>query len=207
MTFPFDPPKVENITVFTDASFEERDMSAGGAFWAKGGSEGGTKKSGSFGITEATCSGTAECIASLKSIFFLLEDPQFHDLLRAKPSRLILVTDCQGVQQMLDRRQSAYMRNHVVNDLCQDFWKAQTDLGFYFKCNWVKAHSSGKTARGWVNNWCDQQAKQARLKVRKMRIDNELREAHRNPEAYINDMAAFEPASHTPQIDQRMPWE
>lgn len=196
-----------NITCFTDASFQEADLSAGGAFWAKGGSERGVKKSGSFPITDATCSGTAEAIAALRSISFLIEDPQFHDMLRQPDALLILVTDCQGVKDMLDRRAGGYMRNHVVTTLCHELWAAQVDLGFKLKINWVKAHTSGKTARGWVNNWCDEHARKARLKVRKATIQNEMSAAYRDPQAYIKEAAQWEASEHTPQIDERMPWE
>lgn len=190
----------DNITLFTDASFSDRDMAAGGAFWAKGGSEGGAKRSGSFPILDAACSGSAEAIASLRSIGFLLEDPQFHAIFSKGPEcLLILTTDCQGVKDMLDKRTGAYLRHSVVSTLAEEFWKAQDDLGFRFKCNWVKAHSNGSTARGWVNNWCDEQARRARLKCRERRIDNELREAYRNPEQYKHLMSESQ--------DDLLPWE
>lgn len=191
MTFPFTARRssLQNVTIFTDASYFDGDQSAGGAFWAKGGSGDVVeplKKSGSFGIKDASCSGTAEAIAALRSMAFLFEDPDWHAIL-SDNARLILVVDCKGVQDMLEKGTGSYLRNHVVNTLHQEFLAAKQALGFQFKCNWVKAHQGGGERRSWVNEWCDKHAKKARQGVHKERIQDGLREAWTNPEAYNKD--------------------
>lgn len=155
---------MENITIFTDASYHDGDKTAGGAFWAKGGSEGGIKRSGSFSIPDARCSVTAESLAALRGIGFLLEDPQFHALFeRGRECRLILVTDCQTVKNLIDRQGGSIMTHPPLAEAYNQVMNHKALWGYFMKVNWVKAHNNDGTPRTWVNNWCDEQAKKARM--------------------------------------------
>lgn len=179
-----------NITIFTDASFDDRDYSAGGAFWAKGPNEipgsPSIKKEGYFGIFDATCSGTAEALATLKGIHFLLEDPEFHSVFsRGRETLLIVVVDCMAVKHLMDCRSTALTRNPVVQDLFASFRDARETMGFNYKVNHVPAHRSDGTPRTWVNNWCDIHAKKARRKMIRDRLNRELEQAWKDPAAYL----------------------
>lgn len=177
--------KVENITLFTDASYAEYpdfgyEPTAGGAFWAKGGTESSVKQSGRFQIQNAKSSTDAEMLAALKAIGYLLENPDFNNFFRlGSACKLILVTDCTAVQTTLLERRGSILRGDVANE-AKVIFSAIDSLGFKFAVNWVKSHNNDPSARTWVNNFCDRHAKIARMEQVKARVKNEVIETYRD---------------------------
>lgn len=175
--------QIENITLFTDASYAEypqfgHEPTAGGAFWAKGGSESTVKQAGRFQIEGAKTSTDAEILAALHSIGFLLENPDFNAYFRQGPwCRLILVTDCTAVQKTLTERRGSIIKGHVATAF-KSVFAAVDSLGFQLKVNWVKAHNNDDSARTWVNKFCDRHAKLAREDQVKARIGKEFRQTY-----------------------------
>src|SRR5216110_2888986 len=113
---------IENITLFTDASFNNQTMMGGAGFWAKGGVEGQLKLSGSFGIKDAAHSACAEALASFRAIDFLLENPDFNaELSKGKETRLILVTDCQGTKSLIDTKRGKLLTYSPVAEAFNRF--------------------------------------------------------------------------------------
>jgi hypothetical protein len=176
--------QLENITLFTDASYAEypdflgHAPTAGGAFWAKGGSESTIKQCGRFHIEGAKSSTDAEMLAALHSIGFLLENPGFHEYFsKGSMCRLILVTDCTAIQKVLIERKGSILKGHVAT-LFNQVFNSIDSLGFQLRVNWVKAHSGEDSARSWVNRFCDRHAKLAREDQIKSRIRNDLRQTY-----------------------------
>lgn len=156
-------PDIENITVFTDASFCHTTKAAGGAFWARGTE---AKASGAFSFKDADQSHDCEVIVACEAILKIAEHLELGPMLALGPkTRLVLVIDCLTVQQVLEGKTStklcalARRRVNQVKSL-------QKNLRFWLKINHVKAHSGQGTPRQWVNTWCDEQA---RAKMYEMR--------------------------------------
>lgn len=156
---------IDNITVFTDASFCPETKAAGGAFWARNAD---TKFSSSFRIEDAESSADAEILTACRSIQSILEHPVLgEELKKGKETRLILVVDCLTVKHVLEGGKAkmgvaacqavATTRIHVFN---QKFW---------FKVNHVKGHSGIGSPRQWVNNWCDKEARHQMYSLRDVR--------------------------------------
>lgn len=158
-------PNIENITLFTDASYSDQTNMGGAGFWAKGGTTGNVKLEGSFPIMDAASSHHAEFLASMRAIDLLLEDPAFNELLSSGIGcRLVLVTDCQGTKQLLESGKGKLLAHpDSPCRIAYDRFKSiQHNLGFQLKVNWVKAHNSDGSPRTWVNNLCDKYAGKAR---------------------------------------------
>lgn len=156
-------PDIENITVFTDASFCHNTKAAGGAFWARGTD---AKASDAFSFKEAEQSHDCEVIVACEAILKIADHPELGPMVALGPkTRIVLVIDCLTVKQVLEGPTStklcalARRRVNQVKSL-------QKRLRFWLKINHVKAHSGQGTPRQWVNTWCDEQA---RAKMQEMR--------------------------------------
>lgn len=156
-------PDIENITVFTDASFCHTTKAAGGAFWARGTD---VKTSDAFALKDVEHSHDCEVIVACEAILKIAEHPELGPMLALGPkTRIVLVIDCLTVQQVLVGKTSTKLcalsrrRVNQVKEL-------QKKLRFWLKINHVKAHSGQGSPRQWVNTWCDEQA---RAKMQEMR--------------------------------------
>jgi hypothetical protein len=149
-------PDIENITVFTDASFCHQTKAAGGAFWARATD---VKASDSFSFRGAQQSHDSEVMVACEAILRIAQHPELGKMLTLGPkTRLVLVIDCLTVKQVLG--------DGSPGKLCPDARGLVTKvralrrkLNFWLKVNHVKAHSGQCTPRQWVNSWCDQNAR------------------------------------------------
>lgn len=146
---------IENVTVFTDASFCPETKSAGGAFWARGDVE---RLSSSFPIQGIKQAHEAEIVTACKAILQMGDDEKIGALLRLGGQiRLVLVVDCLAVQDAFEGRMrgmAGIIKSHI--DQVEALRKQH---GFFLKINHVKAHKGTGSPRQWVNNWCDKEAK------------------------------------------------
>jgi hypothetical protein len=156
-------PNIENITVFSDASFCHETKSAGGAFWARGND---CKAATAFSFEGAHQAHDAEVIAACKAILRVAEHPQLGKALERGPlTRLVLVVDCMTVERVLGQglrvslSPAAKTAVTQVQALCES-------LQFLLKVNHVKAHKGARTPRQWVNQWCDTHARSHMRKLR-----------------------------------------
>lgn len=154
---------IENITLFTDASFCERTRSAGGAFWAR---TGNAYHTGAFPIHGCKGSHEAELLAACMAVLQLPANQTFKDeLTRGRQTRLVLVTDCLTVQRVLGNN-SREPLTPLARSLMDMVLKMRDEMGFWMKVNHVKAHSGHGTPRQYINDWCDREAKKQMRKQR-----------------------------------------
>lgn len=152
-------PDIENLTVFSDASFCHKSKAGGGAYWAKGES---TKASESFVLVGALQSHDSEVMAACEAILRLADNPAMSKLLEKGPkTRLVLVVDCLTVKQVLEGSNPPLCP--AAKSLVDRVRTLRENMRFWLKVNHVKAHSGQGSPRKWVNSWCDRSAR-ARMK-------------------------------------------
>jgi ribonuclease HI len=162
---------IENITLFTDASFCTHTRAGGAAFWARTGS---TFYKEGFAI-DAACSGGAELLAALHAFDRLYRHPVIGPELRQGPSRrLVLVTDCLAVKQVLEGAANRLTARPEIATLLSKLQRAQAEHQFWLKVNHVKAHAGVWEPRQWCNAWCDKESRRVMREVR----DGRLAAAH-----------------------------
>ncbi|MCO7567803.1 hypothetical protein NJI34_00155 [Pseudomonas sp. S 311-6] len=156
---------IENVTVFTDASFCPETKCAGGAFWARGDAE---RMNSSFPITGAAQAHEAEIVAACMAIIQMSEDPAFGQLLRlGRQTRLVLVIDCLAIRDAFEAR--IRPSTPIIDQHIARVEALRKEHGFLLKINHVKAHKGKATPRQWVNNWCDKEAKRQMREQRGLR--------------------------------------
>ncbi len=143
------------VTINTDASYHPHEKVAGFAFWivcddfklVKSGEL--RKKCHRPEVAEFRC--------IINAVHLLFQQDC------KKISKIILNTDCLNVIHLLKRDGVAIRRYKLNGDWSSNMVKmfygivGQTPIEFRH----VKAHVSTDTARSWVNDWCDSNAKQA----------------------------------------------
>lgn len=160
-------PSIENITVFTDASFCHQTKAAGGAFWARGNE---LKVSDSFSFEGADQSHECEVLVACEAILRIARHQGLGSLLARGPqTRLVLVIDCLTVQQVLGEN-SATKLCPAARLLVNEVKALQKHLKFWLKINHVKAHSGKGSPRQWVNTWCDENARARMVTMRTSRL-------------------------------------
>jgi ribonuclease HI len=158
-------PDIENITVFTDASFCSNTKAGGGAFWARWGKTDADKASGAFGIRGAKQSHEAEVIAACNAILQLADNEAANKLLAlGRKTRLVLVVDCLTVKQVLEGADTPLCAE--ARQLVDKVKALRDRLRFWLKVNHVKAHNGQDSPRKWVNHWCDTQARRQMVAIR-----------------------------------------
>jgi hypothetical protein len=157
---------IENITLFTDASFDDRHRIGGGAYWSRMDE---VKLKGSFAF-DIPKSHEAEIMAACMGILRVAAHPTLGaELARGPETRLVLVTDCLAVQQVLQDRKSGPLST-ACQQIVSEVLFHKDRLNFGFKVNHVTAHSGLGTPRQWVNDWCDREAKARMRELRQTRI-------------------------------------
>lgn len=144
------------ITLYADASYAKGI--GGGAYWAKAD---GATDCGMFPIFDSKDSGEAETVTVLHAALLTLEGPQFA-LIRYN-ALLVIVCDCMSVKHYMEGERRIYDRNPTIKSLRARLDAMTARLGIRVKVNHVKAHTGRKDRRSWVNDWCDRNAKAARL--------------------------------------------
>jgi ribonuclease HI len=156
---------IENITVFTDASFCPETKAAGGAFWARGEK---VKFSSSFPIPDATVSNDAEIAAVCRAIHEVAAHPELGlEMAKGRETRLVIVVDCEAAKFVFEGRRVKI--NAQTRALVREALQVIRDKGCWHKVNHVKSHSGTKTPRTWVNDWCDKEAYKHMDEMRKTR--------------------------------------
>lgn len=138
-------------------------MAAGGAFWARGNE---IKFSDAFALAGAEQSTDAEILASCEAILRIAQHPELgKELERGPKTRLVLVIDCEAVEQVLGQGKSVRM-SKVTKAKVAQVKALKQRLNFWLKVNHVKAHSGVATPRQWVNQWCDTHSREHMRKMR-----------------------------------------
>lgn len=149
-------PDIENITVFSDASFCTQSKASGGAFWARFED---IKVMDSFSFKGAKKSHEAELMAACNAILRMAKHPAMGPILQRGPkTRLVLVIDCLTIQQVLADNVYTTM-SPAARAVVNEVRALQKKLKFWLKVNHVKSHSGTGSPRQWVNNWCDVEAR------------------------------------------------
>lgn len=149
------PGQFRNVSLFTDASYNHRLHTLGGAWWAI---FDGRKLRRQSRRRDVLTSAEAEIRVACGAIRQLLTHQEFCAW-RAQspiPVRLILVVDCLAIQDAFSGRslRLAHWAEPTVALLEAE--------GITLKINHVKAHTGEDSPRSGVNRWCDKMAKAAR---------------------------------------------
>lgn len=162
---------INNITVFSDASFCSDSKAGGGAFWARGDDH---KTQDAFPLTGALQSHDAEVMAACQAVLHIADHPELgKELVKGKSTRVVLVVDCLTVKHVLTEAHSVNL-SPAARKLVNEVLQLQKRLKFFLKVNHVKGHSGTASARQWVNNWCD---RSSREKMRELRDGPAARQA------------------------------
>lgn len=156
---------IENITVFTDASFCHETKAAGGAFWARGET---VKFSLSFPLSEAQVSNDAEIAAVCRAIHEIAQHPELGlEMAKGRATRLVVVADCEAAKLVFEGRKVRV--SAATRTLVRAAQQVIQNKGCFLKVNHVKAHSGTDTPRTWVNDWCDKEAYKQMVEMRTRR--------------------------------------
>ena len=155
-------PNIQNITVFSDASYCPDTHAAGGAYWARSDTH---RAQGAFSLEGVTASHEAEVMAACNGVLQLAQEPSFRaELEQGRTTRLVLVVDCLAIKQALEG--SPVPLSVTGRKAVTDVLALRKRLGFFLKVNHVKAHTGGKQPRQWVNRWCDTAAREKMMEGR-----------------------------------------
>lgn len=134
------------ITINTDASF--RHGCGGMAAWIVYNTP--EKQTRSL-VWNEPCENSYQ--AERKALCGALEHIYHHNF----PGEIVVVNcDCQQLVQVVIERKDSYI-NTLIEQLAKPL-----------RIKKVKAHTRGHDPRHWVNNWCDEQSRQARIKLEKV---------------------------------------
>lgn len=147
---------IENITVFTDASFCHDTKAGAGACWSRSDKH---RHSSVFPLPGLLTSNECEIAAACEGLRRTIEDPKIAELIASQQCRIILVSDCTGVQRAL-------MADVVTDPIAVDIVKQMKSLNLFYRVNHVKAHTNSTTPRSWVNRWCDTRARRLMRTIR-----------------------------------------
>lgn len=133
------------VTLFTDASFDDKGGYIGWAAWARDDER--IEKWSGWHQSPGQTSNYAEAVAVYQGIMRTVE--------AFNPTRLHVVTDCEGVIHILSGR-----RKTVESEWKSTFRELifQKLKGVSLTVKHVKAHKGTDTPRQWVNDWVDQEA-------------------------------------------------
>lgn len=139
------------ITINTDSSFCQKTQIGAYAFWIKW-KDFFYKWSGVF---KDTCkwSQEAEEKAVLVAIWILKDKSKDFDI-------IVVNRDCIGVKNQ--GKVKKYIRGYKV--ALRDIYGTKER---FVKFKWVKWHGNWETKRGYVNNWCDREARKVLREERK----------------------------------------
>jgi ribonuclease HI len=136
-------------TVITDASYNDKNGSAGWAAWIRiDGAKDPIKHYSSFSVP-VTSSSDAEKMAAINGIWIAKKHGA---------NAFLIQTDCMAVVHLV--KGVTKKRTPVAQ---WNSWISEAGLtGFPIIARHVKGHSKAKDARSYVNRWCDKMANNAR---------------------------------------------
>lgn len=162
-----------SFTINTDASFDPNTGAASFAFWIK--STHFVMKGARLINEHVTNSSVAELLgveAALHYLHDLVAEQQFlSDQLKTNGIKVYFNTDSMFVLDVMNGRIKSKRNAAVI----ERFRPLLEDYNCEFRH--VKAHTRKDTARHWVNDWCDKEAKMLMKKRRKEILDGQIRKA------------------------------
>ena len=153
------------VTVFADASFDHEYGIGAYAFWIKGPDGLKVEKSGVL-RDEIGASSEAETLALANGIIIAAR------AMAGRPNgiRIVCASDCLHAIRALDphgeppsMRANEVKARRLVTELV-------ADKTVEVRLRHVRGHQKGGGPRGWVNNWCDTQARAEMEKARGQRV-------------------------------------
>ena len=146
---------IENLTIFTDASFCPDTNAAGGALWSR------TDKifyQTSFAVEGAQSANDAEILTACTAIDLVLGTDEYAAFFHGTSNvRIVLVTDAQSVKSALETDKHTRLRDFVLHHIHNMRQRLRLNR-VLLKVNHVKGHSGQLDSRSVVNRWCDKQA-------------------------------------------------
>jgi ribonuclease HI len=154
------------VTINTDASYSPKHKVGAFAFWIVC-DQGKIQKAGELRETHAPHDAEAKSIANA-----------FHTLLHSKftgISKIVVNTDSMICINRMGSRGKAYSPERSVWNTVRRMKKKNADQYLKIEYRHVKAHSGTDTARKFVNDWCDKEAKKFMRKMVRKKLKNEGR--------------------------------
>lgn len=163
------------ITINTDASFHPLCNLGGYAFYIicdhfK------VMKSGAFkGVLKDPHDAEIKCIAN--ALHSLLSQPEIPRV----NNKIIINTDSMDcIKKLGGVNRKKYPVHHLAIEMTRKLSKRKDGSYVKFEYRHVKAHEEVKDARGWVNQWCDREAKKwMRKSVKEFTGTSSYKEANR----------------------------
>ena len=151
------------VTINTDAGFYPLDKVGSYAYWIRGD---GFLKKGS-GMFKEECRSSTECEkkAIINALTILLKSGY-------KAEKIIINRDNINAKAGKNGDEYATMMSRIIKKIKKNSIPVfhKNYAGKYFEFRHVKAHLHTKTARHWVNDWCD---KMCTEELKKWRRDKE----------------------------------
>ena len=149
------------VTIFTDASFDDRARAGGWSAWVKYGGAAATTLRFSAPFREKPCSSIGAELAAIANALHLAATR----LPLTPDTFVILQTDCVPAIDLLEgrwRKQRAAFLAACERSINETVAKA----GFRLELRHVRAHRHKVDRRSAVNEWCDTAAKSALRRAR-----------------------------------------
>lgn len=148
--------QIDNVTLFTDASYCPETNATAGAWWARNSS---SRMRGFGGIPECTSSWEAEAATVCLAIIKIAKDSNLHlTLAQGKKARLVIVVDMLGAGMCVVQNKRVF-KSERLHKLWKNARRQINAWGCYVKINHVKAHTKNDEPRFFVNSWCDHTAR------------------------------------------------
>lgn len=147
------------VTINTDASFYQKEKIGGFAIWIAS-NKGRVKYANGFkGEIKTSHDAEFKCIINA---LYLLKKQSW------EITEIYINTDCLSVIQIIEGTRLFNKLPQYSKDNFMDYLKIINELGVkHISLRKVKAHQHTKTARHWVNQWCDKEAKKSARKILK----------------------------------------
>ena len=145
------------ITVNTDASYCHKTKVGGWAMWIRG-DDFVYKMSGAF-KDYVLSSAEAELKAVKKALYVLEKNLHDYDV-------LIINTDCEGNINKIKRLVELREYEKKLNDRIGSTIRPRS-----VRVRHVKAHTKVRSARGWINKWCDSNARKEMRNARDLEVN------------------------------------
>lgn len=139
---------MKSITITTDASYCPVEKRAAYAFWISS-DLGSIKKSGM--LKQCKTSGEAELMCLYNAIHYFIKNG-------LKCEMLYVNTDYQAAADLMPDKMKPFSEK-FIHSILRQIARILNEYGQPFIFRHVKAHVKVLKARGYVNTWCDKEAK------------------------------------------------
>lgn len=155
------PQYENNLTIFTDLSFDHNTKAAGAGFWMRT-----TDRKISAGAEldlEHPNTSYGETLAALCGVQIAIDRKLIHEA-----THVIIVLDNQHAVDLLNKKRAP--KEQWEKDALQELAGMLLPFNLRYHVNKVKAHSNNGSARNWVNNKVDTLAKRY-MQIARRRIN------------------------------------